>query len=926
VDVQPEYSKLAINFMNKTILTAGVVLAFFTTIVCAQTNTYRGRFIGDGSQLSGVSGANAITNNSTYDISIAAGLTIYHELFAQPTNNLTQDAARFWLQTGSTANLAVFANTNMTKLSGVNSNAQFYGDGGGLTNISGSALPTIVTNGNVVTVVTPTGVVIKSNLLSTAQYTVDASMNLATTGTVSSVGGFVGSLSGNATAATSISPGSDSNTLHSAVQPSTSPVLGVANLTGTLSLNTTGNSAAATNDSTGQLISLGVTNVSATFLNGNAGSATLSGRQISLTISNTTPTQNILNNATTNTPQANAFLAGNKIFTKFEQDDVYRAVGCQQQLGTWSSVIEWPIFMPRFSASNHVALVGNYGTPTNEVFGNWGMRANGTNLDWIPLPVNIVSNCSFSVCFRFDLKAANDGAFIGLGAVAALMDTNSWSTVLLQGANDYAGMKVDSSEGTNFFDQNPVNPNSNSMYFAQSGQWTAGTRGCPVVFTVYTVSYSTNGVISIYWNGKKGIFDKFVRSTNITEMVLAGTNLNALVVGDGGYSWHNLNTLGGSSHTNTSYCEIASVIVHGQSVEQNANIPVADFQSMVALQPQKKLVNFVGASRLWFPIEGYNYPANASTWVFTNQLVPIFEQQNPDTLVINDAYPGEILYDYPIPTSVSQSTVNYGLPFVPSAANAPSFVSCVIKTCAGDNDAAGNTNLTTLIGEFKSFFLPFVTNHIAIDLFERGPTGPNTAIQNQSMRTYFETLRQNFQFRHVYDEWPYLSIPYLASVSIDTTHVGGTNTVAGYNAVVSLAQWLGDSVTQPYNSTLYSISSLSLPSTNSQPFSNFGYVVKDTNNVSYVTSDGSGLTNLNSSFAGLSTTATNRISFSSVSSLTNTLGRDAFAAVTAGTSVILQDTNGNNIVTLGTIATLDIVVPMRVNMRLSGTGVSAILY
>lgn len=82
----------------------------------------------------------------------------------------------------------------------------------------------------------------------------------------------------------------------------------------------------------------------------------------------------------------------------------------------------------------------------------------------------------------------------------------------------------------------------------------------------------------------------------------------------------------------------------------------------------------------------------------------------------------------------------------------------------------------------------------------------------------------------------------------------------------------------------------------------------------------------NGSQAGFLTYGTNRLVFSSVSSLTNTLGRDAFAAVTAGTSVVLQDTNGNNIVTIGTIATLDVLVPLRVNMRLSGTAVSATLY
>jgi hypothetical protein len=78
--------------------------------------------------------------------------------------------------------------------------------------------------------------------------------------------------------------------------------------------------------------------------------------------------------------------------------------------------------------------------------------------------------------------------------------------------------------------------------------------------------------------------------------------------------------------------------------------------------------------------------------------------------------------------------------------------------------------------------------------------------------------------------------------------------------------------------------------------------------------------------AGVSISSTNRLSFTTVSSLTNTLGRDATAIVTAGTSVILQDTNGTAIATIGTVATLDVLIPMHINMRLAGTGVSAILY
>ena len=77
---------------------------------------------------------------------------------------------------------------------------------------------------------------------------------------------------------------------------------------------------------------------------------------------------------------------------------------------------------------------------------------------------------------------------------------------------------------------------------------------------------------------------------------------------------------------------------------------------------------------------------------------------------------------------------------------------------------------------------------------------------------------------------------------------------------------------------------------------------------------------------GFYTTSTNRLTFTSVSSFTNTLGRNATASISAGTSVAITDTNGVAFDTIGTIATLHILVPMNPNMRSTGTTVSAIVY
>ncbi len=76
----------------------------------------------------------------------------------------------------------------------------------------------------------------------------------------------------------------------------------------------------------------------------------------------------------------------------------------------------------------------------------------------------------------------------------------------------------------------------------------------------------------------------------------------------------------------------------------------------------------------------------------------------------------------------------------------------------------------------------------------------------------------------------------------------------------------------------------------------------------------------------LSTQCTNTLTFTTVSSFTNTLGHDAMASFSAGTSIVIKDRYGNTIDTLGTIATLHQVIYMRAGMQASGTAVSAILY
>ncbi len=96
--------------------------------------------------------------------------------------------------------------------------------------------------------------------------------------------------------------------------------------------------------------------------------------------------------------------------------------------------------------------------------------------------------------------------------------------------------------------------------------------------------------------------------------------------------------------------------------------------------------------------------------------------------------------------------------------------------------------------------------------------------------------------------------------------------------------------------------------------------------------DGQSLTNITATNIvgtltnAIATQVTNTLTFTAVSALTNTLGFDATASLSAGTAVVIKDRNGNTIDTVGTVATLHVLIPLRANMRLTGTGITCVIY
>lgn len=94
--------------------------------------------------------------------------------------------------------------------------------------------------------------------------------------------------------------------------------------------------------------------------------------------------------------------------------------------------------------------------------------------------------------------------------------------------------------------------------------------------------------------------------------------------------------------------------------------------------------------------------------------------------------------------------------------------------------------------------------------------------------------------------------------------------------------------------------------------------------------DGTGLTfnasTNNAAFNSTTTSATNIVTFSSVSLVTNTLGYDGTASVSAGTTVVIKTPSGVTVDTVGTVGSVHEVIPLRNGWYLSGTTMSGVIY
>jgi hypothetical protein len=491
---------------------------------------------------------------------------------------------------------------------------------------------------------------------------------------------------------------------------------------------------------------------------------------------------------------AQTFASTNSIADPRANADVALAVQQYYNYGVASNAVFFATTMPRFNATNHNAIIGGKYSVTNDTYGSWGETFWLSNM--LTAKIGSISNCTMVVTIRTFIGDAVLGNPPTKDALCNLQSTNDQSCFLATVLNPYDGIHVMSSAGTNFLfgaSYGPVigNQSTNSCLWCQSGEYLTA-RTTATTPTTFIFSYNTNGTISAWRMGQSGLFSSGSYSSNLLYSTIATAPFNLFSIG-GNAGWFGT----GPNYTNFQG-ELGSIQIFNQSCEQNTNIPAAATAAALCLEDCDSIVEFNGSSRLNYEDKIYfaSKSPTSSSIVVSNSIPYIISQLYPRTFVIQNAFPGSTLAMFTAPNGGGSIAANF--PFHCSIQFAPSqkYRSRAIVTDCIRNDIFNGTATTTFVPAFRSFYLPYVTNGIEVDLFESGTAhyaagGTQISIQtNMALWQGYQTMETNFPFGNIIREIKSLTYEKvtLSGIAFDGIHVGSATNVIGYRGAVECAQ------------------------------------------------------------------------------------------------------------------------------------------
>lgn len=509
-------------------------------------------------------------------------------------------------------------------------------------------------------------------------------------------------------------------------------------------------------------------------------------------------------------PTVAAFLNAAAITDQSAAQDLNAATADSKQLGCWTNRVETVILEPRFNPQAHIAFQGgNFTWSAGENYTAWGAWLAMTNYISATLPIGI-SNCTVAITMRLNPNDIDTGLYSVFGApnkigTVGLYSAVDGSSFQMAGYNDNNSFGLFDSAGTNWlFNGNTalVLP-TNCMAFNNCGSYYY-TWQDPILREVYLVSINSNGLMQCYRDGVQGAF---CMNANYRSNVLTGpiptSAFDHLVIG-GTPSWTN-------NLANTNYQgEAALVQVFNQSCDQNPNIPVAAFRFSLFLETNAEALVLNGSSRINYKTQSFN-SAQGLGIDMTNDQALLYQQQNPDTYVIDNAFPGNFLV-HATNAVVSGNGTPLSIPGMSNYINPiiyfpqSKYKKRTTISCWGDNDVI-SAGLTPdgAAKLFDKVNRPLVQNSgVTLVLFRRGAAwnaGVSGASQagNLLAQAYWNDIETNCNdiLSGIIYEDKSLTREYLAVVGVDTVHVGMTNTPMGHLGAAREARMWKDHLPYP---------------------------------------------------------------------------------------------------------------------------------
>lgn len=410
-----------------------------------------------------------------------------------------------------------------------------------------------------------------------------------------------------------------------------------------------------------------------------------------------------------NDTNANWFLNSASVSDEFMRGRMRIAVNDLRTYGLWAGLTnggDLMFFDTALNPTNHLTFLGNRFSVTNETYVPEGFGPlRYTNQVVMTLPSQITSNFTFFVFYRENADGFEkaDGTGQALQQLAGI-SSSAFDEVALDEFYSFRGSQIWTANKGVFVSSNNAYITSNRISAPLSGSFRSDESVAPTIPTLYIVTGTTNGNVTVYVNGRMGQFES--PATNALTMTNISNPFSVFRIGGGDSRWNLINN-NSVQATNAYGVTILSAGVFNQYCDSNSAAGI--MRLVTDLTHKKKAVEIAGSSILNNRKIGYSGGGVPTT----NSIEYLYDKMyGADTLVIQSAAPGSLMANW---SSQSGGWSN-NIPYAPviSLLNEAAFPIREFVTDGYRNDAIAGALPVTCSGLMATNTLPLSTNGIQI--------------------------------------------------------------------------------------------------------------------------------------------------------------------------------------------------------------------